>query len=83
MNIAGLVDSLRTRIGLRCCMAGLLLRLHMNGVHMWEQPKDEQLFDDTSYWTLPDEGFPSCPAAEEHQQKEKNDKWKKGPVANI
>jgi len=57
-------------------------------LHYWQQPKDDQLFDDTSYWTLPDEGFPSCPAAVEHvQQKEKNGKQKNNKsassVANV
>jgi len=47
-------------------LAGLLLRLNI-----WEQPKSHQLFDDASYWNLPEEGFPS---ASEGQQVETNDK---------
>jgi len=34
--------------------AGLLLR-----IPIWQQPKIQQIFDDSSYWELPDEGFPS------------------------
>ncbi|KAK2179724.1 hypothetical protein NP493_476g04051 [Ridgeia piscesae] len=25
---------------------------------LWDEPKDHQLFDDSDYWLLPDEGFP-------------------------
>jgi len=39
----------------RCLHAGLLLRLSI-----WQQPQGLQIFDDASYWTLPEEGFPSA-----------------------
>jgi len=41
--------------------SGLLLRFPI-----WGQPKSRQMFDDSSYWALPDEGFP---AIEEHDQR--------------
>ena len=47
-------------------LTGLLLRLPI-----WKQPTIQQVFDDASYWTVPDEGFPS--AGEEHKVEE-NDK---------
>ena len=25
---------------------------------VWDEPRDHQLFDDSDYWLLPDEGFP-------------------------
>jgi hypothetical protein len=34
-------------------LTGLFLRLSI-----WDQPRGEQVFDDSSYWTVPDDGFP-------------------------
>jgi len=48
-------------------MTGTLLRLPI-----WDKPKDQQLYDDSSYWTLPEEGFPY--AACEEQKAERNGK---------
>ena len=33
--------------------AGKLMQLSL-----WDEPKDHQLFDDSDYWLLPDDGFP-------------------------
>lgn len=34
-------------------VTGLILRLPI-----WDQPKGDQVFDDTDYWEMPEEGFP-------------------------
>jgi len=50
-------------------LSGFLLCLPI-----WGQPTtSHQLFDDTSYWELPDDGFPSVSDA---QKDEKNEKLK-------
>ena len=32
---------------------------------IWDDPKDHQLFDDSDYWLLPNEGFPEGEMASE------------------
>ena len=32
---------------------GIILR-----IPVWNQPKDDQVFDDTDYWEVAEEGFP-------------------------
>jgi len=46
-------------------LAGLVLRLPI-----WQQPGGQQVFDDASYWTLPDEGFPSAGGEEQQPAKD-------------
>ena len=37
-----------------------------------EQPKGPQVFDDASYWSLPEEGFPSA-GVDQKVEKNEND----------
>ena len=52
-------------------VAGLLLRFSI-----WETLDEHQMFDDASYWTLPDDGFPSVGAepSQVEEKMEQNDK---------
>jgi TctA family transporter len=40
-------------------LTGLFLRLPI-----WAQPLADQVFDDSSYWTVPEDGFPFAVASE-------------------
>jgi hypothetical protein len=34
-------------------------------IPIWDQPKGEQVFDDASYWTVPEDGFPFAETSED------------------
>jgi len=58
-------------------VAGLLLRFSI-----WETPNEQQMFDDASYWTLPNEGFPSVGAEPTQVEENMEQIEKREEVAN-
>lgn len=71
---AALVSSIVVAI-LGGFITGFLLRLPI-----YNQPKDERIFDDSSYWILPEEGFPGGSAEMTHQPNMEREIKEKKPI---